>query len=202
MSTKYSELPQLPAPLKGFLPYLADHSDVPVQDLLLPYRHYDSKVREIFAQEPDHPALAEDLINVVPIFDKAHALTLRARARNMEAETEQQKARFIMPLKAADRKEIGSPAVVPTLKGFRDNFNVFSELSLSELDWNNVVAAGSSVVSALLPVPEEYNTSKRSLRKYYHEISAPASDVDLFLYGLTEQQAVEKMKYSFPCAQG
>lgn len=32
------------------------------------------------------------------------------------------------------------------------------------------------------------------MREYYHEHLAPASDVDLFLYGLTEEQALEKIK--------
>jgi hypothetical protein len=57
-----------------------------------------------------------------------------------------------------------------------------------------VVASGSSVTNTLLPVPEPYNGSKRSLREFYHEKFSPASDVDLFLYGLTEEQAIEKIK--------
>jgi hypothetical protein len=36
--------------------------------------------------------------------------------------------------------------------------------------------------------------SKRALRQYYHEQLAPASDVDLFIYGLNEEQAIEKIK--------
>jgi hypothetical protein len=63
-----------------------------------------------------------------------------------------------------------------------------------DLDWNNVVAAGSSVTTALLPIPEKWAASKRSLREYYHEHLAPASDIDLFLYGLNEDQACEKIK--------
>lgn len=36
--------------------------------------------------------------------------------------------------------------------------------------------------------------SQRALRNYYHDKLAPASDVDLFLYGLNEEEAVEKVK--------
>lgn len=32
------------------------------------------------------------------------------------------------------------------------------------------------------------------IRSYYHEKLAPASDVDLFIYGLNEEQAIEKIK--------
>jgi hypothetical protein len=35
---------------------------------------------------------------------------------------------------------------------------------------------------------------QRALRTYYHEKLAPASDVDLFLYGLDEEAAIEKIK--------
>lgn len=33
-----------------------------------------------------------------------------------------------------------------------------------------------------------------TIRSYYHEKLAPASDVDLFVYGLNEEQAIEKIK--------
>ena len=58
------------------------------------------------------------------------------------------------------RKPQGAPAVVDSLEEFQMNINLFSELSLVDLDWSNVVAAGSSVVTALLPVPEKYNGSR------------------------------------------
>ena len=58
----------------------------------------------------------------------------------------------------------------------------------------NVVAAGSSVVNCVLPVPSEFNSTKRKLREYYHEKFCPASDVDLFLYGLNHDEAIEKIK--------
>jgi hypothetical protein len=48
--------------------------------------------------------------------------------------------------------------------------------------------------TALIPVPDHHNASKRALRHYYHEKLAPASDVDIFLYDLTEEQAIEKIK--------
>ncbi|KAL2182371.1 hypothetical protein L209DRAFT_746264 [Thermothelomyces heterothallicus CBS 203.75] len=99
-----------------------------------------------------------------------------------------------MPLPPTIRRPDGPPAVVQSIEEFQCNFNIFSESSLSELDWSNVVAAGSSVVNTLLPVPEEYSRTKRGLREFYHEKFCPASDVDMLLYGLTEEQAIEKIK--------
>lgn len=110
-------------------------------------------------------------------------------------ESEQQKQQYIMALPDDQRRSGGSPAVVNSIKEFQRNFNVFTEFSLVGLDWNNVVAAGSSVVNCLLPVPEQYNVSKRTLREFFHEKFCPASDVDLFLYGLTEEEAIEKIHH-------
>ena len=47
---------------------------------------------------------------------------------------------------------------------------------------------------ALLPVPKKWAGTKRSMREYYHEHLAPASDVDLFLYGMNEEEALAKIK--------
>jgi hypothetical protein len=82
---------------------------------------------------------------------------------------------------------------VQDVKEFQKNFALFSESSLVDLDWSNVVAAGSAVVTCLLPVPAKHNKSKKTLRQYYHDIIAPASDVDLFIYGLNEEEAVQKI---------
>lgn len=185
------ELPQLPAPHADFIKYMSENSGKPVLDLVKPYNQYDAEMRKIFAQKPGHPALAES--SVVPVFE-GHETDIRIRARDLEAESAKEQEAFIMPLKDEDRRANGSPAVVQSLKDFRTNFNVFSESALVDLDWSNVVAAGSSVVTSLLAVPEKHGGSKRALRSYYHEQLAPASDVDLFIYGLDEEQAKAKIK--------
>lgn len=186
-------LPQLPAPLEGLGRYVADHPDTPMVELLQPYRAYESKLRQLYAQGPGSEALKDQNLNILPLYADNPAINVRAR--NLATESQQEKDRYIMPLPDdGHRKSHGSPAVVKSLREFKHNFNVFSESSLAELDWSNVVAAGSSVVNCLLPVPEEYNASKRSLREFYHEKFSPASDVDLFLYGLTEEDAIEKIR--------
>jgi hypothetical protein len=184
-------LPSLPASHEDWISFVAAHPETPLHELIAPYKEYDSKLREVFAQQPEHPAIAKS--NVVPLFT-GREQELRIRARNLAAESEAERQRYLMPLSKTDRKVDGAPAVVQTIKEFQTNFQLFSESSLVDMDWSNVVVAGSAVVTSLLPVPTEYNTSKRALREYYHQKLAPASDVDLFLYGLTEEQAIEKIK--------
>ncbi|OJD37529.1 ankyrin repeat protein [Diplodia corticola] len=191
--TAPSALPKVPVKHNDFLSYVAAHPDSLMTELIEPYKQYDSKLREVYAQEPDHPALTDRFLNVTPVFAGQES-NAKIRARNLAAESEAEKEKYIMPLDSDQRKPNGSPAVVQSLKEFQTNFTVFSESSLVDMDWSNVVAAGSSVVTPLLPVPEEYSGSKRALRRYYHEVVAPASDVDLFLYGLSEAEALEKIK--------
>ncbi len=185
------ELPPVPVSHADWIAHVAANPQASLHDLIEPYKEYDSKLREIFAQQPEHPAVAKT--NILPIFTgREHELKIRARDLVDESEAERQ--RYLMPLDKADRKPTGSPAVVQSLNEFQTNFQLFSESSLVDMDWSNVVVAGSAVVTSLLPVPKKYNRSKRALREYYHQKLAPASDVDLFLYDLTEAQAVEKIK--------
>ena len=92
----------------------------------------------------------------------------------------------------AERKPAGTLAVVPQ-REFERNFDLFTEGSLRFLNWSNVFCAGGAVLAALSPIPEKYSKRNKERREYYHEKAYPASDVDLFIYGLDEAQAKEKL---------
>lgn len=189
--TKLITLPELPVEHADWLSHVSQNPSTSMHELLAPFKDYDAKLREVFAQQPSHPAIAKS--NVVPLFTGKEQ-EVRVRARDIATESQEERDRYLMPLSKADRKPDGTPAIVQSLKEFQTNFQLFSESALVDMDWSNVVVAGSAVVTSLLPVPAKHNTSKRALREYYHQKLAPASDVDLFLYGLTEEQAVEKIK--------
>jgi hypothetical protein len=188
-----ADLPELPAPHSELARYISEHPDKSMIEILEPYRKYEANLRSVYAQDRQNPILEDPHLNVLPLFTN-DTQVITTRARNLEAETEEEKSKYIMALPDDKRRPHGSPATVANVTEFQKNFNVFSESSLVDLDWSNVVAAGSSVVNCLLPVPKEFNTTKRKLREYYHEKFCPASDVDLFLYGLTHEQAIDKIK--------
>ncbi|KAI1433298.1 ankyrin repeat protein [Xylaria sp. CBS 124048] len=188
-----AQLPKLPVAHHELVDYIAQNPDVPLNELLDPYRKFEAKLRELYAQDPANVMLQDQYLNALPLFTR-DTPSIRTRARNLEVETQDEKDKYIMPLTDDKRRPDGSPAVVGSLKEFQYNFGIFSESSLSDMDWNNVIVAGSAVVNTLLPVPPGYKKSKRTMRQYYHEIFCPASDVDLFLYGLTEEQAIQKIK--------
>lgn len=184
-------LPSLPVQHAEWISHVASHPHSPMHELLGPYKEYDARLREIFAQQPSHAAIEKP--NIVPLFTgKEQDVTIRAR--DLTNESDEERERYLLPLDKIHRKANGTPAIVQSLKDFQTNFQLFSESALVDMDWDNVVVAGSAVVTSLLPVPSKHNTSKRALREYYHQKLAPASDVDLFLYGLTEEQALEKIK--------
>ncbi|KAF4494819.1 ankyrin repeat [Fusarium agapanthi] len=186
-------LPKLPAPHSELAKYIFDHKDIKITEIMQPYREYEANLRSIYAQDRQNPILGDPYLNVVPLFTE-NTKFMTTRARNLDAESDEEKSKYIMALPDDKRRAHDSPATVANLEEFQKNFNIFSESSLADLDWSNVVAAGSSVVNCLLPVPKEFNTTKRKLREYYHEKFCPASDVDLFLYGLNHDQAIDKIK--------
>lgn len=190
-----SPLPPIPVKHNNFVQYIQAHPEAPLSDLVDPYNKFDAVARKIFAQNASHSSLEDNHANIAPLYDATGSTDIRVRARDLASESPEQKEKYLLAVPDDKRRSNGSPAVVPTLAEFQNNFALFTEAALSDLDWSNVVAAGSAVVTSLLPVPEKYRNSKRGLRQYYHEEFAPASDVDLFLYGLTEEQAIEKIKH-------
>ena len=158
------ELPKTPVSHANFVSYVTKPGVEEVQGLVAPFRAYEAKLREGFAQHRDHEALQDPFVNAVPIFGNEHDIPrVRARATDDPALNE----KYIMPLGSKDRKPDGAPAIVGSLQDFKMYFNLFSESSLADLDWSNVVAAGSSVVTSLLPVPDKHNNSKKALRQVF-----------------------------------
>lgn len=186
-------LPELPVPLSGLVKYIHEHPELSISQILGPYHKHEGYLRALFAQDGQNPILDNPYVNTLPLFTEVSGL-ITTRARNPALETVEERSRYIVPLPDEKRRKDGSPAIVASLAEFQRNFSIFSEASLAEMDWSNVVAAGSSVINCLLPIPEEYKVNKRKLRQYFHEVFCPASDVDLFLYGLTEEEAIEKIK--------
>lgn len=154
-------LPKLPVPHSNFVRFINGKNSDEVSKSVAPYNEYEARLREGFAQHRDHQSLQDPHVNAVPVFNRDEDV-LRICKRDVDAKTHHEK--YIVPLSAKNRKSSGAPATVASVQDFKKNFNLFSESSLADLDWSNVVAAGSSVVTPLLPVPGKYNTTKKALR--------------------------------------
>ncbi|KAJ6236128.1 ankyrin repeat-containing protein [Anaeramoeba flamelloides] len=77
---------------------------------------------------------------------------------------------------------------------FKTNFKIFTERQFDFFNWKNVLVAGGSVLASLMKVPKKYSEDISTRREYFNEVSYTQSDIDLFLYGLTEEEANEKVK--------
>ncbi|KAJ7499894.1 ankyrin repeat protein, partial [Mycena latifolia] len=160
--------------------------------VLKPSLDDETELRRLFATNKAHPRLNSPYVGLVDVFD-APADIRTTRARVVKDETDLS-AQYVMPLSEINRRKEGSPSMVADIDEFKKNWGVFSEGSLSQLlDWNNVVAAGGAVLACLTPLSDAAKVSKRSMRKYYHSAAYPTSDVDLFLWGLTSEQAEVKI---------
>lgn len=150
-------LPEIPCSFDNFVPFLTSTENrQSISEAVEPFKNYEAKLREVYAQEPDHPAATQN--HLVPIYQDGKA-NLKIRARDISSESKDEQERYLLPLPADKRRKDASSAITDNLGEFQKNFTIFSESALSDLDWSNVVAAGSSVVTALLPV-DSHGASK------------------------------------------
>ncbi|KAF8314665.1 hypothetical protein DL93DRAFT_2227764 [Clavulina sp. PMI_390] len=84
-----------------------------------------------------------------------------------------------------DEQRSSSISLQPSFEGFQHTFNKFSDNLFIGLDWSNIFVAGGSVLSSLLCV------ENRDLSNYI------ASDIDMYLYGLSPTEANHKVHHIF-----
>jgi hypothetical protein len=161
---------------------------VSLDGALQPSLDDEAELRRLFATDKTNTRLANPYVGLVDVFNAPIEIrTTRARVAKDEVDLS---AQYVRPLSDTKRRKEGTPATVFDLNEFKKNWGVFTENSLSQLfDWNNVVAAGGAVLACLSPLPDHASVSKRAIRKYFHSAAYPTSDVDIFLWGLTPEQA-------------
>ena len=166
---------------------------VNLDSVLSLYTPEEAELRRLFVEDRDNTRLANLHVGLIDIFDVPDGLR-KTRARIVKDDVDLT-AKHVFPLPQARRRKDGEPCMSENLKEFKENWNIFTEGSFSQFsDWNNVVAAGGSILACLLPVPLNARGTKCALREYFHSSAFPSSDVDLFLYDLTPEQAEDKMK--------
>lgn len=160
---------------------------VSLDSVLQPSLDEETELRKLFATDKENPRIANPHVGLVDVFDAPDTIrTTRARVVDSPGD---RSAKYVMPVAIEARRDEGQPSIVTDLEEFKKNWAIFTEGSLSQLlDWNNVVAAGGSVLACLTPLNETDKVSKRAIRKFYHSSAYPTSDVDLFLWGLTPEQ--------------
>ncbi|KAI0030398.1 hypothetical protein K488DRAFT_87813 [Vararia minispora EC-137] len=165
---------------------------VSLDDALQPSLDDEAELRKLFAMDKSNARLKDLFVGLVDVFDAPE--DIRTTRSRVVKDDDDLFAQYVMPLTGGRRRPEGAPSTVEDLDAFKKNWSIFTEGSLSQLsDWNNVVAAGGSVMACLAPLPADAKESKRTMRQYFHETAYKSSDVDLFLYGLTPEQAEAKI---------
>jgi len=175
---------------ESFLKRLATPG-VALADAIKPSLDDEAALRRLFATDREHARLQNPHVGLVDIFGSNTDSIRKIHARTVKDEDDLVQ-RYIFPLSEEARRKDGQLAMAETLADFRSRWNIFSEGALSSLDdWSNIIAAGGSVLACVLPLPDKILSqgSKRAIRKYYHTEAYPASDVDIFMYGLTPEKA-------------
>ncbi|RXW15843.1 hypothetical protein EST38_g10015 [Candolleomyces aberdarensis] len=171
---------------------LPEGPGVSLDEALKPSIEDETELRQFFASDRGNVRLQDPHVGLVDVFDApVDVRTTRAR---IVKDDDDMIAKHILPVNKKARRPEGAPSMVDSLDEFEKNWAIFTEGSLSQLlDWNNVIAAGGSVLACLTPLKEGNKVSKRATRKHYHSVAYPTSDVDLFLWGLTPEQAEAKI---------
>lgn len=114
------ELPQLPTPCERYLVETAKcKTQADIMETTKPFIDFENKLREVFAQYPDHSAAKQD--HLVPLYNTGNP-TPSVRARDPSKEAEDVRERYLLSLPAEERLKDGAPAIVDNLAQFKTNF--------------------------------------------------------------------------------
>lgn len=139
---------------------------------------------------PPHPPF----IGLLDLFIQPNIIQI-TRSRMIKDGTDPAfKSKYVMPLDRFDRHIQGSPSMTLSMAEFKENWLSFSEGCLNKLhNWDNILVAGGAISACLSPLPSYVNT--QGMGDHYRE-TYPGSDVDLFLWGLTQEQVCQPSGYA------
>eukprot|EP01126_Amoeba_proteus_P055454 TRINITY_DN6887_c0_g3_i3.p1 TRINITY_DN6887_c0_g3~~TRINITY_DN6887_c0_g3_i3.p1 ORF type:complete len:1928 (-),score=499.26 TRINITY_DN6887_c0_g3_i3:166-5883(-) len=139
--------------------------------------------REVFAQERDSTILNNPYLMLVDVHKEEDIFRI--------TEDVYENLPHVFPHAVGCRKKVGEPCIV-SKDEFRRNLKLFSEGQLKDLNWDNIFMAGGSTLACLQPIPEVHNINNQTKRKYYHDLAYCSSDIDLFIYGIEDQEVANK----------
>eukprot|EP01156_Anaeramoeba_ignava_P022588 Anaeramoba_ignava/c20830_g2_i1.p1 GENE.c20830_g2_i1~~c20830_g2_i1.p1 ORF type:complete len:509 (+),score=122.30 c20830_g2_i1:13-1539(+) len=145
----------------------------------------ENRYREFFARDRNNSVLDNMYLSLVDPFEIREEIKYEEQDKNEKQ---------IPAVFEFIYKPLQGIAVVPK-EEFLKRFEIFTAGQLKHINWNNVIVAGGAVAGSLVPLPAEFNTGKlKDIRKFYGKDSPyEQSDVDMFIYGLNEEQATQKV---------
>ena len=171
-------------------------------------RDREDLLRNLYAQDPNNPIISSPTCDLIDVFNNLDEfkpsndlswqqirgvsvfgrLSMEGRARDAHSVKD-----------TADRCELPSSLGLATISAFEEAFATFSQGLLKGFDWSNVVVAGGSVLACLLYRPrdkseESDDDEDEDVTLFCCDRGFTDSDLDLFLYALSEAQALVSSK--------
>lgn len=147
----------------------------------------ENRYRQLYAKKmalQDHPLVKKKDLFLLSAYDNYDAFSVRPLSKE-----EKDTPRVFVNEK---RREAGSMSIVDK-QTFDLHWRIFSERILDIVSWDNIFIAGGSVLACLLPPPPKAVKNNKTLRHYFHEDQYAGSDIDLFIYGLNEEEGKKKL---------
>ena len=144
---------------------------------------YDLKLRSLYVKERDNIELLDNYVGLISVHDNYEMFKTLFLS-------EEEKSQAVILTKDMDIPQINSFPIV-TKEEFMNNYDIFTEGILECMNWDNLFLAGGSVLSMVSKLPNDVVTNEEK-RKYYNK-KYPKSDLDLYLYGLNEEQSTKKI---------
>ncbi|KAF3924706.1 hypothetical protein AA313_de0207347 [Arthrobotrys entomopaga] len=188
-------------PAEDFLSTLSAQPDRPIREILKPYLTRETHLRELFKTDPSNPILSDPTVGLVPIYAGKQYTNIEIKARDVSAEDEEERGKYILPLNTSlpdvrrgvspdwrysgKRQKTEEPAIVGPGE-FKTNFESFCNGALTGIDWTNIIVAGGAVLLPLLG----YNAPIQKHSMHTHDPSIP-EDINIFLHNTNETSALE-----------
>ncbi|KAJ6447398.1 hypothetical protein C8R47DRAFT_1231449 [Mycena vitilis] len=154
---------------------LSKDPGVPLDYVLKPSLDDETELRRLFATDKAHARLANPYVGMVDIFDAPAAIF------------------YVMPLSELNRRKEGTASMVNDLEEFQKNWAVFSGLAVPAFRLEQRRRCWRFRPRVSHPPLRRGQGLQKVHEKYYHSVAYPTSDVDLFLWGLTPEQAEVKI---------
>ena len=138
---------------------------VSLDPVLAPSIEQAAELRRFFAQDRNNARLSNPYVGLVSLFEAPEESGIRSTRARVVKDEEDLAAKYIFPVPDNKRRKDFEPCVVDSFEEFQRNWSIFTEGSLVQLtDWNNVIAAGGSVLACLLPLDPADKESRRTIR--------------------------------------
>lgn len=137
----------------------------------------EDQLRELFANDRDHYKINDPYANLINVFKKPEAFDFAP-----ETADELQMPKLLTKLRLPGKMDCS----VVNRESFLKNFEDFSRGILKGISWDNIFVAGGSVLGPLMNIGEKTRA-----------LSFKDSDIDIFVYGLTPEKALEKVEEIF-----